>query len=309
MPLVGLDIGGTRLKAGLLTREGAVLAAANCATPLTPETFREAVAGLLGEVAPDPGTVEAVGIASKGIVDPATTRVVTLPGTLRFLEGTRLAELQPFGVPVRADNDARAAMAGEAAWGAARGRHDAILLTLGTGVGGAAIAGGKLLHGATGVGGHLGHVVLDPDGPLCICGNRGCLETAFSACAIESEALAAVRRGAYHADAASLTCRRIFELAAGGDEFAAGVINRAIGRLAAALSGLMMVFDPEVVIVGGQIAEAGAALLDPLSREVHERTRAFLRRDVPLQRAQVTDSVMGAAALALQALTESEPQL
>ena len=138
-----------------------------------------------------------VGVGCKGIINPDSTRIEILPGTLHFLEGLRLSDIVglPMDVPVFADNDARVAMAGEMVWGAARDLQNAIMFTLGTGVGGAVLANGQLLRGQSGVAGHLGHVTIECDGPVCICGNRGCLETVFSAKAIEGEAWAAVRRG------------------------------------------------------------------------------------------------------------------
>ena len=138
-----------------------------------------------------------IGIGCKGIIDTATSRVTSLPGNLNFLEGMVLAEVIEAGeVPVQADNDARAALVGEVLWGAARGKRNVVMLTLGTGVGGAVLVDGKILRGASGAAGHLGHMTLDLHGGLCICGNRGCVETRFSSRAIESDYLAHLHRAA-----------------------------------------------------------------------------------------------------------------
>src|SRR5262249_22468417 len=138
-----------------------------------------------------------VGVGCKGIINPESTQVETLPGTLHYLQGLRLSDLVglPLDVPVFADNDARVALAGEVVWGAARGRTDVVMLTLGMGVGGAVLVNGNLLRGHAGVAGHLGHIVVEPEGAPCFCGSRGCLETVFSARAIEGDAWAAVHRG------------------------------------------------------------------------------------------------------------------
>jgi len=306
--LLGIDIGGTRLKAGLVTEEGKLAAARSVPTPIVAADFRAAVgeltAGWESEAA-------AVGIGCKGVINPRTTRVETLPGTLNFLEGSRLAELAPKGMPVAADNDARAALAGEAAWGAAKGCSDVVMITLGTGVGGAVIAGGRLLRGASGVAGHLGHITVETGGELCICGNRGCLETVFSARVIEAQAASAVRRGvasaltaAFLGRAHEIACRDVFEAAAAGDRLCRDIVDRGVARLAGALAGLLLIFDPELVIVGGQIAEAGALLFDPLAEQVGQRTEGMLRRRPPIVRAQVTDGVVGAASLALARASE-----
>jgi glucokinase len=192
-------------------------------------------------------------------------------------------------------------------WGAARGRANVLLMTLGTGIGGALLADGRLLRGHSGVAGHLGHVNAEPDGPPCICGSRGCLEAVFSARAIEGEAWSAMHQGAVsplmdriRRQPEDLNCRLVFEFAASGDEIAAWIVKRRIHALGAVLAGLLHAFDPELLILTGQIAEAGDALFQPLRRDVWKRTRGLLRRKVPVVPAGVSDNtgVTGAAALA-----------
>jgi glucokinase len=239
--------------------------------------------------------------------------VEVLPGNLHFLEGQLLSEIVapalPAGTPISADNDARLALAGEIAWGAARQCRNAVMLTLGTGVGGGILADGRILRGATGVAGHIGHLMVDPDGPLCICGNRGCLETLFSARTIESEAFAAIHRGVASrlAECRSKfpSCAEVFDLARLGDVVAGDIVRKAIRVLGAALAGLALVLDPEKIILGGQISEAGAALLDPLRAEIGWRTHEMLRREIPVVRSTLADpsGVLGAAALALESVT------
>jgi glucokinase len=251
-----------------------------------------------------------VGVGCKGIINPDSTQVEILPGGLHFLEGLRLSDVVglPLEVPVFADNDARVAMAGEMVWGAARGRENVIMLTLGMGVGGAVVAGGKILRGHSGVAGHLGHLTVDPDGPICTCGNRGCLETVFSARALEGEAWSAVHRGCsstltrlFREQPQLATCRTIFQAASEGDEVSSAIVSRAIHKLAAAIAGLLHVFDPEVVIVGGQVADAGPSLMVPLQEEVWARSHGLLGRDVPLVEQQVADKsgIVGAAGLVM----------
>jgi glucokinase len=211
-------------------------------------------------------------------------------------------------VPVFADNDARVALAGEMVWGAARGFENVVMLRLGAGVGGAVIANGQLLRGHAGVAGHLGHLTVNANGPLCVCGNRGCLETVFSARAIEGEAWSAVHRGC-HSTLTRLfreqpqlaTCRTIFQAASEGDELSQSIITRAIDGLAAAVAGLLHLFDPEVVIMGGHLMDAGEELLTPLREQVWERSRRLLSRDVPLVEQLVADKsgIVGAAGLVM----------
>jgi glucokinase len=292
--VLGFDIGGTRLKAGRVDPAGQILALRSTATPETLAGLIEAVAELTEELHPGHGTIS-VGAGCRGIVDPVTSKVEALPGPASFLEGTLLCDLFPRAAEFAADNDARVAMAGEMAWGAARGCRHALMLTLGTGVGGAVLTGGRLAHGAGNVAGHLGHVTVDPDGPRCICGNRGCLETYFSARAIEAEAFAAAHRGCETVlrtrlgQSGRLTCEEVFAAAAAGDAVASEIVERAIRVLGGAIAGLVHAFDPEVVILGGQISLAGDILFEGVRREVWARTRRLLRREVPVVPSQVED--------------------
>jgi len=310
MVVLGIDIGGSQVRAGMVDESGAILASRTIQTPADLETFlpglQDAIRWLLEATALPAG----VGVGCKGIINPDSTRVEILRGPLHFLEGLRLADIVglPLDVPVFADNDARVAMAGEMVWGAARGHDNVVMLSLGTGVGGAVIANGSLLRGHTGVAGHLGHMIVDPDGAPCACGNRGCLETVFSAGAIEGEAWAAVHRGCssvltrlFRDQPQLASCRTIFQAAREGDELARTIVGRAISRLAAALSGLLHIFDPELVIIGGRVAEAGCDLLVPLQEQVWERSRRLLGREVPLVEQQLSDrsGIVGAAGLAM----------
>jgi glucokinase len=309
MDFLGIDIGGTRIKAGLVDDLGNVRRQLAESTPAGLAPFRQAFADLLRRATGD-SPLGAAGVACKGIIE-SDTRVAVIPGVFRFLEGQDLGALvrEALGsdLPVYADNDARVALVGEMAWGAARGKRNAVMLTLGTGVGGAALVEGRLLRGRSGVAGHFGHITIDPGGPLCNCGNTGCLETFFSALAIEAEAIASVHRSSesrlteeFSGGEDRLHCSDVFRLAEEGDEAARSIRDRAIGRLAAAVVGLVHAFDPEVVILGGQISRAGSILLGALSDAVATRTRRLAGGRTPVVLSQLEDpsGIVGAAALA-----------
>jgi glucokinase len=310
MVVLGIDIGGALVKAGMVDEKGAILASRTIQTPADLDgllsSLHEAVRWLLEATALPAG----VGVGCKGIIDPDSTRVEILPGPLHFLEGLRLSDIvgMPLDVPVFADNDARVALAGEMVWGAARGRENVLMLTLGTGVGGAALVNGHVLRGHSGVAGQLGHITIDPDGAPCACGNRGCLETVFSARAIEAEARAAVHRGCasvltqlFRERPQLANCRTVFQAASEGDELARSIVDAAIRKLGAALAGLLHLFDPELVVLGGRVMEAGADLLNPLRQEVWNRSRRLLGREVPIVEQQVADKsgIVSAAGLAM----------
>ncbi len=307
---LGIDIGGTRLKVGLVDAGGRILRQALTTSPASKGALAATLPGLARQVL-EGSQIRGAGFGCKGIIDRATTEVRTMPGVWSFLEGVRLRDMLagvvPAEVPIVADNDAKAALAGEIAWGAAKGRTNVFLLTLGTGIGGAILSDGRILRGAADIAGHLGHLTVDPNGPFCICGNRGCLETVFSARAIEADAWSATHLGVLspmceilraHPD--SLSCRFVFEQAALGDPIARDILDRKIPVLGGAIAGLIHALDPELVIVSGSIADAGEALLEPLRRDVAWRIRGLVRRVLPIVPSGVNDTsgIAGAAGLA-----------
>lgn len=310
MIVLGIDIGRAQIKAGMVDEKGAILASRTISTPPDLETFIPSLHGAIGWLLQATTLPAGVGVGCKGIINPDSTQVEVLQGALHYLQGELLSELVglPRDVPVFADNYARVAMTGEMVWGAARGHHDVVMLTVGTGVGGAVVTNGQLLRGHRGIAGHLGHLSVDPDGPLCACGNRGCLEAVFSARAIEGEAWAAVHRGCpstltrlFRDQPQLATCRTIFQAAREGDELSELIVSRAIRKLGAAVAGLLHVFDPELLILGGPVADAGADLLLPLQAEVWNRSRGLLGREVPIIEQQVADKsgIVGAAGLVM----------
>jgi glucokinase len=308
--ILGIDIGGNQIRAGMVDEAGAILASRTIPTPADLDSFipslQEAIHWLVESTAIPFG----VGVGCKGLIDPDSTRIETLRGPLHFLQGLRIVDIVglPLEVPVFADNDARVALSGEIVWGAARGRENVLMLTLGNGVGGAALVNGRLLRGHTGVAGNIGHLTVNAYGAICSCGNRGCLETVFSARAIEADAWAAVHRGCdsvltqlFREQPQLASCRTVFQAAREGDDLAVGIVSRAIFKLGAALAGLLHIFDPEIVILGGQVADAGTDLLVPLQEEVWSRSRGLLGRDVPIVEQQVADKsgIIGAAGLVM----------
>ena len=298
---IGLDIGATAIKAGLVGLHGDLRVSLQEASPRTPAALREFVRSVRKRCT---GPVLGVGIGCKGVIDAATTRVNRLPGDLQFMEGRSLHQLVDAGeLPVYADNDARTALVAEVLWGAARGRRNVVLLTLGTGVGGAALVDGVLMRGASGAACHLGHVTMDIRGGLCICGNYGCLETCFSSRAIESAYFAHLHRASparlsVDAEGQVPSAQAIFQ-AADSDPSARRVLDLAFESLIAALASFLHVFDPEVLILGGNIAAAGPQLLAPLQAQVARRTTLLLGREVPivLQSLVGYGGVAGAAGL------------
>jgi len=300
--VIGVDIGGTAIKAGIVGTRGELVNSFHGPSPRSTAALRDFVRSVL-ESGEHP--VRGIGVGCKGVINPESTRVESLPGDLQFLEGRLLSEvIGADNLPVCAENDARTALIAEVLWGAARGRRNVVMLTLGTGVGGAVLVDGSIVRGAAGAGGHLGHVTVDPRGELCICGNYGCLETVFSSRAIESAYWAHLHRAA----PATLCVGKsgelpdteaIFRAASAGDECARYVVDRAQDYLTAALVSLLHTFDPEIFILGGNIAAAGTYLLAPIQEKIARRTKILLGREVPIvvQKTIGYGGVAGAAGL------------
>ncbi len=254
---LGIDLGGSSVKAVAVTRTGEALQRENVAfDPERPmhyaETIRDLVARLASQFG---GPAGAIGLSAPGMAAKDGRSIASLPGRLGGLAGLDWSQYlgTPFLIPVL--NDAQAALLGEVWLGAARGSQNAILLTLGTGVGGAALVDGRLIRGHTGKAGHLGHTCLDPDGPPDICGAPGSLELAIGNCTIGR------RGGGRFANTHELVQAHL-----AGDAFATGVWRESVQALAGAIISFTNILDPEVVIVGGGIARAGEALF-PLLRE------------------------------------------
>jgi len=251
---LGLDLGGTSVKAVVVSRRGRTLDRFQEPFDLqAPRAFERAVRTALDRVADRWRPPATVGVSAPGIAAPDGRCIAHMPGRFEGLEGLDWGQAleRPEGVPVL--NDAQAALLGEVAFGAARGARNVVLLTLGTGVGGAAMVDGQLLRGHTGKAGHLGHVSLDPDAAPDICGTPGSLENAIGNHNVRERS--GGRFGTTH---------DLVRAAAEGDPFAAAIWGRSLRALAAAVASFGNVLDPEVVIIGGGIARSEAQLFGPL---------------------------------------------
>jgi glucokinase len=299
---IGVDIGATAVKAAIVGLNGDLLESFRAPSPRTISALHDFVHSVLGSAKQ---RVQGIGIGCKGIIDASSSLVKSLPGDLYFLEGKLLSDvIATSDLPVWAENDARTALVAEVLWGAARGRRNVVMLTLGTGVGGAVLVDGTILRGTGGSAGHIGHVTVNPRGGLCICGNYGCLETYFSSRAIESDYFAHLHRAApaklsFDATGKAPDTEAIFRAAADGDESARCVLDRAFEYLAPAIVSFMHTFDPEIFILGGNIAAAGQQLLTPIKEKIKGRTKVLLGREVPIvfQKAVGYGGVAGAAGL------------
>ena len=308
---VGIDVGGTKILAVRVARDGTILARAEDRTPADDQdaTLEAMVAAgrqlLTSEVL-------AVGVGAAGMVDVAV-------GILRFAPNLAWRDLpiaarvrEALGLPCQLDNDANVAAYGEFRFGSGRGYRHVLLVTVGTGIGGGIIVDGRLFRGTNGFAAEIGHIVVEPGGPPCGCGNRGCWEQVASGTTIgrmgreqaQADPAGAIARAA-GGDPEVVTGRHVTEAARAGDVASIQILRSVGHRLGIGIAGLVNVLDPQVVVVGGGAAVAGDLLLDPARDAFVETVEAADRRPtVPILAAQLGNDAgaVGAAALALEEL-------
>lgn len=251
---IGLDIGCTNLKLLAFAPDGRRLAEANL--PTGDDTnrewlgrAREAVRAMIGRC---PAPVR-VGVAAPGLPARDESSIAFMPGRLPGLEGLNWREWLELDSPVKVFNDAQAALLGEVWLGAAQSASNVALLTLGTGVGGAAMVDGRILRGHIGRAGHLGHVSLNPEGPPDVANTPGSLEVAIGECTLPARS-----GGRFN------STRDLVAAFRKGSPEAAEIWLRSVRALAAAIAGIINVLDPELIVLGGGIADADDSLFKPL---------------------------------------------
>jgi glucokinase len=313
--VIGVDLGGTKLLAGTVDAELRVhhrayrLSRRDAVVETIVEAVEEAREAAHGEVL-------AVGVGVPCLVEPgsgvamACNHLPLIDVPLRDLLAERL------GLPVVVDNDATAALVAEWRYGAGRGARNVVILTVGTGVGGGMVVDGRIVRGATGAAGELGHIVIDESGPACPgnCPNHGCLEAFVSGPALALEgrvrAEAEPESGLGRALAAGreITGPLVTELAHDGDATARAAVGALGGHLGVGIASLVNVFNPEVVVVGGGLVAAGELLLAPARAVVAERALVPARDQVRIVPARFGDEsgMLGAAALAFEVAGELE---
>lgn len=258
---LGIDLGGSSVKAVAVTDEGRLLDEVNIPFDVSGELdWARQIQRIVQELEMKQGNpAQAIGISAPGLVAADGHSIAVMPGRLHGLENldwTKFLHRQSV-IPVL--NDAQAALLGESWLGAARGFLNVFMLTLGTGVGGAAMVDGRLLKGALGRAGHLGHISLNLDGPRDVCGMPGSLEVMIGNCTIEPRTGGRFR-----------TTHDLVQAHQRGDAGATHLWLQSVRALGAAVASLINVLDPEAVIIGGGIARAGETLFHPLEKFVRD---------------------------------------
>ena len=276
---VGIDLGGTNLKLGLVAPDGKLLARHSTPTEADGgpdhvlQRMAQAVRDLCLAAKVPLGDVAAIGAAAPGPLDTKTGVVVFAPN----LPGWRNIHVRDvlqkqLGCPVILENDANAAAYGEFRCGAGRRVRDMVILTLGTGIGGGIILDGRMRRGVTDTGAELGHMVVHYGGRRCACGNRGCLEAYASATAVVARTEEAIAAGESSslAERRGFSCKDVFDAADAGDRLARRIVEETADYLAAGITTILHVLNPERVILTGGMMGAGDPFLDRIRRRVKE---------------------------------------
>lgn len=307
---LGVDIGGTKVASGLVDASGHILRRAR-----VPMNARgNAAAGLASvEAAIDAmlagRRVAAIGISSPGPLDPRLGLVLNPPNLPCWKDFALAAAVKRrYHLPTQLDNDANAAALAEARWGAGRGYGIVFYATLGTGIGAGLVLDGKIYHGRTGAAVEGGHVALDPHGPRCGCGKRGCIEALASGPALARRAQRVARREPRRAallrrlaQGGAIQSEHVAEAWRGGDRLAAAILQETAGLLAMWLGTIVDVLEPEVIIFGGGMGKLMAAWFPYIRKRLDEFTINPRAGEIPLRPARygADAGIAGGAALCL----------
>ena len=317
--VIGVDVGGTKVAAGLVDAAGTILFQTR--TPMVANdgatgglaAVKAAIDSVSGKVAGEPGaprTIHGIGICAPGPLDPKTGTILNPPNLPCWRNYPLAAEVaRLYRVRVKVENDANAAGLAEVMWGAGRGYSNAFYATLGTGIGTAIIIGGRVYQGRTGAAGEGGHMSIDYNGPLCGCGKPGCIEVFASGPAIARRARAKVegtRNSSLlelaNGDLNKITSEMVGTAFASGDQVATETLQSTVALLSLWLGNIIDLLEPEVIIMGGGVS----TLLRPFFQEISERLPSCCVnqrcREIPLLAAKYgTDSgIAGGAALCFQ---------
>ena len=313
--IVGVDIGGTNLRAGMVPFDGGepVSVVTGPARPEEgPGPMVRRIAGMIRASMESLGEEAAgIGIGVPGPLDRARGIVIEAPNL-----GWRELPLRDMiarrtGLPVALDNDANCAAYGEWWLGAGRGTQRLVGLTLGTGIGGGIVIGGEIYHGASDTAGEVGHMSVRYPGRNCSCGARGCVEAYASGPALAARAAEGVRSapdsalaGLVQEDPGAVTAEAVCDAAAAGDAYAVSVVEETARILAVAVANLVHLLNPEMIVIGGGVAGAGEVLFGPLRAEVRRRTFRRAREACRIVAGQLpaTAGMVGAAGILRRAV-------
>lgn len=318
--VLGVDVGGTKIAAAVVTDEGKVVSRGYGSTSAQagPQVVIDNIFATIDRTISSSNVVlsqlSGIGIAAAGIIDSKKGKVIfspNLPGWHEVPLGD--AVHQRFNVSTYLGNDANLAALGEWRFGVKKQVANLIYITVSTGIGGGIICNGKLYTGVLGAGGEIGHMTIDVNGPRCNCGNVGCWETLASGTALAREAVKHIKEGASTSivefaggDLTKVDAKVVFEAAKQGDRLANKLIARLGYYLGVGLTNVVNIFNPELILIGGGVAKMGDLLLEPAIKVVKERAFTTSATSVQIRPALLGDdsSILGAVAFVLDNLAE-----
>ncbi len=308
MKIVGVDLGGTNIKAALVDESGEITRQKTTKTLVNEGTkmICNRIIGLIREIAQ--GELVKVGIGSPGSID-RENGVITYANNITALNGVELVRMikESTGYDAYLENDAKAAALGERWFGSARNIDNFIVVTLGTGVGGGAYTEGHLIVGGHGYGGEIGHMIVDPSGPVCSCGSKGCLETFSSVTGMREwvkifqerypDSLVFKYSGNGPVDA-----KAIFDAFKEGDRLATLVVRKFNWGLGIGIGSMVNIFNPDLIILSGGISRASDIFLKEVRQVAHEHTYPSLSHsyDIIISELKEKGAILGAASVALE---------
>ncbi|MDD2431917.1 MAG: ROK family protein [Firmicutes bacterium] len=305
---IGIDLGGTKIATGIVNSKDELLATVKVPTQAEDgwEIITRRMGDTIAEVMQKSGVqandVRAIGVCSPGALDIPNGIVLRSPNLKWYNIPLKKIIEERFNIPTYFDNDANVAGLGENRYGAGIGSKHMLYMTVSTGIGGGIITDGKIYHGATFGAGEIGHITVDKNGPLCGCGNHGCIEAIASGPAIARNAKERLKEHPESLlnDYSNITAREVSEAAQAGDQYAKDVIETAARNIGLVLAGLINTLNPDCVVVGGGVSHMGELLFKPMIAEVKERTINPFLQNLKILPAKLGGDVgvMGAIALA-----------
>ena len=314
-PILSIDIGGTKIASAVIDSAGNILAKGRVETPddESESGLCDAVEGVAGSVLAEAGValddIAAVGVSSAGIIDTSKGIVVFSPN-VRALRRTPLKSMlgERFGKSVKLGNDATLAALAEWDFGLKRSVSDLVYVTVSTGIGGGIIAGGRLLDGACGAAGEVGHMTIDVNGPECPCGRHGCWESLAAGRALAERTVKRLEDGDASiigelcgGDMNKVDAHLVAIAASQGDELAKEMVATTAYYVGVGLANLINIFNPQIIVLGGGLTKIGPSLLEPAARIARERAYVTWACEVEIRTALLGDDspLLGAAALAM----------
>ena len=312
--VIGVDLGGTKIAAALVNFKGTIIN--KCTLPTGADKGEKYILENIIKITEkviefqeiDSKEIKCIGVGAPGPLDIDKGEIICTPN-LPFKNFNIVAPLKKhFKMPVFLDNDGNAATMGEYMFGAGKGTENMVFITVSTGIGGGAILNGHIYRGNTKNALEIGHMTLEPQGPLCNCGNLGCAEVMASGTAIAREAKKAVDMGCnttltmYE----NITSKEVFKEAQLGDSVSQNILNTALDYLGICVANIITCLDPEVVVIGGGVSRGGKIIFDKINEVVKKRCFDVVSKNTKILPAllKADAGVIGAAALAFMAEEE-----